>query len=329
VKRTIILSYIALFAVFLMPQLIKEDRLPVPIETPVPTEQISPSPSAPIAAEPAPKRINVLTAEGIQEMDMQEYLVGVLAAEMPASFELEALKAQAVAARTYAIYTANEGGKHGENAVCTSYACCQAWHSETQLRENWGADYDRYIAKIQTAVAETAGEYLASGGEPVFAAFHSSSAGLTENSSSVWGERPYLVSVSSPETAEDVPNFVSRVDCAAIDFRDTILYAHPEADFTGEESAWIGEISREESGRVASAVLGGVSIKGTELRKLFKLRSTAFELRYAEGVFSFIVTGNGHGVGMSQYGANVMAKEGADYTVILAHYYTDTELVRS
>ena len=143
----------------------------------------------------------------------------------------------------------------------------------------------------------------------------------------VWNPSPYLVSVSSPETAEDVPNFVSAVECTPLDFRDTLLYAHPEADFTGEESTWIGEMSLDASGRVASAILGGVPMEGTELRRLFSLRSTAFTLEYTGGRFRFTVTGYGHGVGMSQYGANVMAREGANYADILAHYYPGTVLM--
>ena len=109
-------------------------------------------------------------------------------------------------------------------------------------------------------------------------------------------------------------------------FRDTLLSAHPEADFTGDASGWVGEISRDESGRVASVVLGGVSVAGTELRSLFSLRSTAFELEY-DGGFHFTVRGYGHGVGMSQYGAKVMAEDGADYRAILAHYYPGCELI--
>ena len=245
---------------------------------------------------------------------------------MPASFQDEALKAQAVAARTYAMYCA-KGQKHGEAQVCTDYACCQAWQSDEALRQKWGGDYDTYSQKIRAAVEATAGQYLSYEGQPVFAAFHSSSAGATEDCGQVWNPSPYLVSVSSPETAEDVPNYISTVECTPLDFRDTLLYAHPEADFTGEESGWIGEVRLDGSGRVASAVLGGVSMKGTELRQLFSLRSTAFQLEYTGESFCFTVTGYGHGVGMSQYGANVMAREGETYSGILAHYYPGTVLV--
>lgn len=114
--------------------------------------------------------------------------------------------------------------------------------------------------------------------------------------------------MDSPETAEEVPNYISSVELSALDFRDTVLYARPDADFTGDESGWIGEITRDGSGRVASAVLGGEKLSGTELRSLFSLRSTAFTLEYTGSSFLFTVTGFGHGVGMSQYGANAMAK---------------------
>ena len=334
-KKTILLSYLALFIVLGFPLLLQGRSLPQPeAEAPVPSAAEStapetdsaPAPLAASAGEPAPDSITVLTDGGAVTMDMQEYLVGVVAAEMPASFQEEALKAQAVAARTYAMYCAL-GQKHGDAQVCTDYTCCQAWQGEEALRQKWGGDYDACSQKIRAAVEATAGQYLSYEGQPVFAAFHSSSAGATEDCGQVWNPSPYLVSVSSPETAEDVPNFVSTVDCTPLDFRDTLLYAHPEADFTGEESGWIGEVRLDGSGRVASAVLGGVSMKGTELRQLFGLRSTAFCLEYTGESFRFTVTGYGHGVGMSQYGANVMAREGGTYTGILAHYYPGTVLV--
>ena len=332
-KKTILLSYLALFIVLGFPLLLQgrslslpEASAPAAAESPAPETSAAPAPLAASAGEPAPDSISVLTDGGAVTMDMQEYLVGVVAAEMPASFQDEALKAQAVAARTYAMYCA-KGQKHGEAQVCTDYACCQAWQSDEALRQKWGGDYDTYSQKIRAAVEATAGQYLSYAGQPVFAAFHSSSAGATEDCGQVWNPSPYLVSVSSPETAEDVPNYISTVECTPLDFRDTLLYAHPDADFTGEESGWIGEIRLDGSGRVASAVLGGVSMKGTELRQLFSLRSTAFQLEYTGESFRFTVTGYGHGVGMSQYGANVMAREGETYTGILAHYYPGTVLV--
>ena len=263
---------------------------------------------------------------GVCEMDMQEYLVGVVAAEMPASFEPQALRAQAVAARTYALYCTS-AHKHGTAGVCTDPGCCQAYADDAQLRVNWGAAYETNLSRIRKAVEATDGEYLSYGGAPVFAAFHSSSAGATEDCGAVWNARPYLISVSSPETAEQVPNYQSTVRIWRLDFRDTLLAAHPECDFSGSEEGWVGETERDASGRVSAVTIGGVRIPGTELRRLFALRSTAFTLSVSGGLFTFSVTGFGHGVGMSQYGANTLAASGWDYRAILAHYYPGTVLV--
>ena len=256
---------------------------------------------------------------------MEDYLVGVLAGEMPASFEMEALKAQAVAARTYTLYCA-AGHKHGEAHICADPSHCQAWQDEETMQSKWGEDWERYAERLREAVRATAGQVLRYGGEPIFAAFHASSAGATEDSGQVWNARPYLVSVPSPESIETVPNYVTELHCAALDFRDALLSVHPDCNFTAEPADWIGPVERDSSGRVASISLGGVAVRGTELRRLFGLRSTAFALDYREGLFCFTVTGSGHGVGMSQYGANVMARDGAGYAQILAHYYPGTEL---
>ena len=330
-KRTVLLSYIALLVALALPMLLPEPPgkdEPAPVTATEPPGIFAPAETeAPFTpTQPVPGKLSLLVEGRAVESDMQQYLVGVVAAEMPASFEPEALKAQAVAARSYAMYTM-AGGKHGASVLCTDYSCCQAWHSEEKLKESWGGDYDKYIEKIRAAVEQTRGEYLSYEGQAVFAAFHSSSAGATENSGALWSQLPYLVSVESPETAEDVPGYISSVSCSALDFRDTLLYAYPEADFTAAEDQWIGPVLKDSSGRVESVELGGISVSGAELRSLFSLRSTAFELEYREGQFCFTVTGYGHGVGMSQYGANVMAAQGAGYRDILDHYYPGTELV--
>lgn len=326
-KKTILLSFLAfLLSVCLPPAPGARDPAPPAAAairaTEAPEETEAPAPTL----APQPETILLLDAGQLLELPLQDYLCGVLAAEMPASFPEEALKAQAVAARTYAL-AGLSSHKHAEAAVCSDPGCCQAWLGEEALRGRWGEDYESCAARIRAAVEATQGQILRYGDEPVFAAFHSSSAGATEDCGAVWSPRPYLISVSSPETAEDVPNYVSVRRFWPTDFRDTLLSARPEADFSGPLGGWIGELRRDESGRVAEALLGGVSFGGTELRQLFSLRSTAFELRYEEGMFVFTVTGYGHGVGMSQYGAKVMAEQGADYRAILAHYYPGTELV--
>ena len=272
-----------------------------------------------------PACIRVLHGQQVLEMPPEEYLIGVVAAEMPADFEPEALKAQAVAARTYTLYCAGTG-KHADADVCTDFHCCQAWRSEEELCTDWGEDWAEKLGRIRSAVEGTAGQVLRFEGAAAFTAFHSSSAGFTEDCGAIWNGLPYLVSVSSPESADSVPNYVSYVSRSALDLRDTLLAVAPEADFTAAPEDWIGEIRRDESGRVAEAVIGGVPFSGVKLRELFALRSTAFELAWSDGAFHFTVTGFGHGVGMSQYGANVMAAGGADYREILAHYYPGTEL---
>ncbi len=350
-KRTLIAAYLALLVTFVpafclvwrsggaAPEpspaaapstlSLRESASPAPAPSPAASASPGPSPTPAVspAAEPAPERLLVKCGPEVYDVDMQEYLIGVVAAEMPASFQPEALKAQAVAARTYAMYCA-ETCRHSDAQVCTDYACCQAWISREDMENNWGESFESYYAAVSQAVEETEGEYLIYEGQPVFAAFHSSSCGATEDCGAIWNPLPYLVSVSSPESADTVPGFVSRVELSSLDFRDTVLSAYPWADFTGEESSWVGEISLEDSGRVAWAVLGGVEISGTEIRSLFSLRSTAFTLEYTGTGFLFTVTGYGHGVGMSQYGADLMAAQGSDYTQILAHYYPGTTLVK-
>ena len=271
----------------------------------------------------------VLTEGEVKTVTMSDWLPGVVAGEMPASFEPEALKAQAVAARTYIMYAmGREKPAHPEADVCDDPGCCKAHSTDEALRENWGGDYDANMQKILSAVRSTDGEYMSYGGEVIQAVFHSSSAGRTEDSAAIWQAEPYLVSVESPETA-DVPNYVSSVTVSPEDFRETVLAAHPETEFGEDPAFWLGAAVHDASGRVESVDIGGAQVPGTELRTLFELRSTAFALDYTAEGFLFTVTGYGHGVGMSQYGANVMAQDGADYEEILTHYYPGAELTRA
>lgn len=259
---------------------------------------------------------------------MDEYLVGVIAGEMPASFDIEALKAQAVAARTYILYKmAHETPAHPEAAVCSDPSCCKAQLTDAQMLANWGDAYAEYRGKLGQAVSSTDGQYLVYDGEPIQAVFHSSSDGMTESSAEIWSAEPYLVCVSSPESEQDVPNFVSTVTSSVEGFSEAVLARYPQADLSGAPEDWTGQAEYSESGRVSSITVGGVEIGGNEMRGMFGLRSTAFTLEYADGRFVFTVRGFGHGVGMSQYGANVLASRGLDYCEILEHYYPGTELV--
>lgn len=315
-RRSVFTAWLALGLLFAM---LWAERLLAPAPA-IPRESAAPDRAF------APITVRVLHGEEVVDTPLEDYLVGVVAAEMPADFEPEALKAQAVAARTYTLYCMRTG-RHENADVCTDFRCCQAWKSGAAMREGWGEAYGDKLARIREAVEATAGEYLCWEGQAVFAAFHSSSAGFTEDCGAIWSGLPYLVSVSSPEDEGSVPGYVSTVERSALDFRDTLLSVAPEADFSGEPESWLGELRRDASGRVSEAVIGGAAFSGVKLRELFALRSTAFDLAFVDGAFRFTVTGFGHGVGMSQYGANVMAAQGADYRTILAHYYPGTELV--
>ena len=264
----------------------------------------------------------VLTDGETRETTMADYLVGVVAAEMPASFEPEALKAQAVAARSYILdRAAHPVEAHRDAAVCGDPGCCCAHVSEDEMRENWGRDFRKNLRRIRNAVRETDGQRLTYEGEPIRAVFHSSSGGQTEASAALWGAVPYLVSVSSPETAADVPGFETTVTVSAQDAAQALEVELPE-----DPAQWLGETVRDESGRVETISIGGKTLSGAEARSLFSLRSTNFTAEAADGNLVFHVIGSGHGVGMSQYGANVMARQGAGYREILAHYYPGTVL---
>lgn len=260
----------------------------------------------------------------VTNMTMGQYLVGVVAAEMPATFSIEALKAQAVAARTETLYhmLLYKSPKHPDADVCSDPSDCQAYKSDAELLEKWGSAFEEYIAKITQAVQQTDGEYLIYQNEPIQAVFHSSSSGQTANSGEVWeNSLPYLVSVKSPETITDVPNYVSSVAVSLSDFKATVMNIFPDAVFPEDTNKWITDIMHTESGRISTLKLGGVSVAGPTLRSMFGLRSTAASIEIDDKNVIFTTTGYGHGVGMSQYGANAFALEGKNYKDILTWYY--------
>ena len=268
--------------------------------------------------------LKILDGDTVEEMDLGTYLVGVVRADMPASFHREALKAQAVAARTYTLYKIQSGGNHGDQAdICTDSTCCQAYISEERARANWGGNADDYEAKVETAVSETDGQAILYGGVPILAVFHSSSAGLTRAAGEVWmNDLPYLQAVESPEETDRIPNYYSRVEFTAADCKAKLLAVFPEADLSGPVSGWLKNAVTDSAGSVETVEVGGVTVKGTRVRSALGLRSACFDWEVQDGKLVFYVTGYGHGVGLSQYGADKMAEEGADYREILTHYYT-------
>ena len=323
VRQSIAVSAVLLAALFILPLAVI-----VPFrselfgrETPVDETEGEPFVSGDLDARTA---LKVLNGDQVEEMDLGTYLVGVVRAEMPASFEPEALKAQAVAARTYTLYKIQTGGNHGETAdICTDSTCCQAYIGEERARSNWGENADEYEKKIEDAVTGTDGQTILYGGVPILAVFHSSSAGLTRAAGEVWlNDLPYLQAVDSPEAKDAIPNYYSRSELTAEAFKTKFLAAHPEADLSGPMSGWLGNAVTDTAGSVTTLSVGGVTVKGSELRSILGLRSACFEWEVQDGKLVFFVTGYGHGVGLSLYGANQMAAEGADFLEILTHYYT-------
>lgn len=323
-KRIIITAICLLLSLFLLPLLLGGGGKQEPIILPaVPTPARSGDRSI-------DQEITVRVKTGqeqVVEMTMADYLWSVVAAEMPASFEPEALKAQAVTARTYTMRKIEQGEEgHPQADVCTDINCCQAFMTREQAVRFWGESASEYEAKILAAVEQTDGEIMTYQGEIIQAVFFSSAAGSTEDAVEVWGNAvPYLVGVESPE-GEGVPNYHTEVVLTQEQFRQTFLEVYPQADLSGEPETWFRDMTETASGRVASLNVGGVTVKGTELRSLFSLRSASFTVKPGQDAVCFQVTGYGHGVGMSQYGANTMAAQGKTYRDILTWYYTGIEI---
>ena len=263
----------------------------------------------------------------VAELSMSDYLFGVVAAEMPAAFEEEALKAQACAARTYTVRKqAHTTDAHPEADVCTDINCCQAYVPRETAESRWGVSAQTYTQKIETAIAGTDGLGVLYQGEPIQAVFFSSAPGRTVDAVEVWGNQvDYLQSVESPE-GEEVPNYHSQAVFSADQVREAVLAAYPGADLSGDPSVWFGTPAVNEGGTVSSILVGGVTLTGGQVRTLFDLRSACFTVAWDGTSFIFSVTGYGHGVGMSQYGANAMAKAGSSFEEILTWYYTGTQV---
>ena len=272
--------------------------------------------------------VDILFGSRVESMSLRDYLLGVVASEMPASFEPAALEAQAVAARTDTFYRLLVAKPHAGAASCTDPGCCKAYLGPEELRRRWGEDYDRWASKIAAAVDATDGEVLTWEGEPIFAAFHACSEGRTEASEDVWvAALPYLRSVPTPETEADVPSFRSTARFTGEELRGIIEDKVPGAVLPEDPAAWLGGECLSASGRLLALEVGGVTLSGSAFRRLLGLRSAKISWSYGEdGAFTFETAGYGHGVGLSQYGAEAMARAGESCESILLHYYPGTQL---
>lgn len=328
-KSVVVTALILVLLLFLTPMLlIRGDPLAPPAEKTSPT----PAATLPSAPDPAPidlksdaqTLVKVKLEDGtVTTLTMGDYLWRVVAAEMPASFEPEALRAQTVTARTYSLWKMNAtSSAHPGADLCADITCCQAYIDPADAAANWGASAPKYSQKITDAVATTDGQAILYDGAPIDAVFFSSAAGRTVDAVSVWGGNvPYLSSVESPE-GEEVPNYRTTAAIPVETFKAKILAEYPEADLSGAPSGWLGTPVLTGGGSVDAIPVGGVAVKGTALRTLFSLRSATFTAAVEGENIIFSVTGYGHGVGMSQYGANALAKEGKTCEEILTWYYT-------
>ena len=287
-----------------------------------------------------PKTVNVYFGDEqiTREMNLEEYLVCVVSAEVPAQFHKEAIKAQAVAARTYIYnkykkFTADPNtapAEHKDAAVCTDSKHCCAYYSREKLAELHGEEWmKQYYDKLCEAVEETAGEVILYQDEPIIAVFHASSGGCrTENSEEVWSSSvPYLVSVESPgEDKREGYNTVVNVSCD--EFKRKVNETYPEAQLNDDRNTWIGDMSFTKGNSVNYINIGKIALRGTQMRSLFGLKSACFEISMLNDTVTFNVHGSGHGVGMSQHGANIMAQDGKKYKDILKWYYTGVEICK-
>lgn len=277
------------------------------------------------------KILNTATGE-VVEMEEREFVIGTVASEMPASYHTEALKAQAVASYTYYSAKRARAREEPEEALkgadfADVPATFPKTYTEEGLRERWGDNFDTYYNKICGAVDEVMGKKLTCNGEVIYAAYHAISSGTTETGVPVWNvDYPYLQSVPSPGDKLS-PQYSSEASFTAEQFSAAMDGVAEGMDLSGEPSGWIaGEPERTAAGTVTALTVGGVSLTGQQVREALGLRSACFTVAWRENGFLFTVQGYGHGVGMSQYGADYLARQGSSYEEILHYYYTGVVL---
>lgn len=260
-------------------------------------------------------KIYIKVSGSNDQIELEEYIKGVIAGEMPASFHLEALKAQAIAARTYALKTTNYGKQPIEPTVLN-----QVFYDEEKRKENWKESYEQHEKKIKEAVESTAGQVIVYDGELITAMFHSMSNGMTESAKNFNGtDLPYLQSVVSVDF-QNSSNFVD-VKTFSLEEWNRLL----NGNWTLEQIKTL-KTKKNDTGRIESVTLGNKTWSGREFRELLNLRSTDFQVQVKNNEIEITTEGYGHGVGMSQYGANAMANNGKNAYEILKHYYQNTEI---
>lgn len=306
-----------------------------PTSPEAPAENTKPSANANRSDKTEIFRILDTSADQIVEVDDRTFCIGAVAYEMPPSFETEALKAQCVACYTHFCRLREQQKTNPDKDLNgadfkADLSKGEYYLSDEMLQEKWGSFYDDSKEKITAVVDEVFGEVLTdSNGSYIDAVYHAISNGETENAKEVFGnDDSHLVSVPSPGD-KLAPGYRTEYEISDSEFKEKILSLNKSANLSGSADQWTGETERTKAGTVKSVVIGSKTFSGTDIRELFSLRSAGFSITHSDGVFTFTVLGYGHGVGLSQYGADYMAQQGADYREILFHYYTDTKIGKS
>lgn len=292
---------------------------------PTPNASTPQTPQNPSTVDFGSFRILNTETEKVTEISARDYCIGVVLAEMPAEYEVEALKAQSVVAYTYAKYKANIR-KNENYDITDTHLSDQAFLWEQTAKDRFGESYKAYYKKVSSAVDSVLGQMITYNGQPILAACHSISGGRTESAENIWGgSYPYLQPV---ESVGDVlnPDYLSEVTLTP----DEMSLKLKSLSVTAEGSAdtWFKNFKKTDSGTVLTVNVCDHEVKGSDLRTALGLRSSNFDLELKDGNFHLAVRGYGHGVGMSQYGAQFMAEQGSSYTEILGWYFTNCQLAQ-
>lgn len=267
----------------------------------------------------------------VETVSVRDYLIGVVGAEMPASFHSEALKAQAVASHTYALNMKEQQRKSPNKSLngadlSTDPATSQSYMTKEELKEFYGEHFETYYKKISEAVDSVIDKVIIYQNEPIAAAFHSISGGMTEDPANIWGKSlNYLKPVLSDGDFL-APDYESKVTLTADEVKAKLSAKFSDIQWTDEPGKWITVKTLTDSKSVKEADVCGTTVSGTDLRSALGLNSAYFTVSFAEGKFTFDVKGKGHGVGMSQYGADYLARQGKSYEDILKYYYSDVTI---
>ncbi len=278
---------------------------------------------------PETLRIYITETESLATVTAEEYIVGCLSAQIPIDYEQEALNAQAAAAATYALRLIQDFSESGEEIplgadLSDDASVCQPYYTPEKRLAEYGEDYEKYREKLETAALFGINTIMTYESEPIYSVYHSVSAGRTADAEYIWNrEIPYLVPVESSADIGYI-HYECKNEMTADKVRKLFVEYDSGIEVPADFSKWFSEFNASESGYVISTRIGSRVFSGGDIWRILGLRSSAFTVEYKNGIFTFVTRGYGHGAGLSQYGANDMAKKGATAREILLHYYGET-----